>query len=131
LLDGSTLYGTAGGVFSIQANGSNFGFVNINYPSQEPLLLVGARLYGVDATRIFSMDPNGGNAQTLHSFPPGVTANSGLSLFESTLIGTAIGGPYGAGVVFRVNLNGSGFHILHNFASGVDANPRGELTVVD
>ncbi|TAL00501.1 MAG: hypothetical protein EPO07_09580 [Verrucomicrobia bacterium] len=148
-----------GTIFAINTDGT--GFTNLysftfknfgtNSDGAHPfagLVLSGNTLYGTaqmgGATQngtVFSLSTNGTGFTTLHNFSTGPGSNSDganpqaeLVLSGNTLYGTAyLGGSFGKGTVFAVNLDGSGFTNLHSFtalASGTNsdgANPSGGL----
>jgi len=99
------------------------------------LILSGDTLYGTasaggssGAGVIFSVNANGSNFTTLHSFTPldplaatnadGAFPASGLALSNGVLYGTTYAGGYGGrGTVFSIQTNGVGFVVLHNFSA--------------
>jgi uncharacterized repeat protein (TIGR03803 family) len=109
ILEGNTLYGTAGGG--------------------------GAGRFG--GGTVFSLNIDGSGFTVLHSFDNSIDGSSpnGLVMSGSTLYGTTgygtAGGYIGdsaAGTVFSVNTDGTGFTNLHNFTGGTDgAYPKGGL----
>jgi uncharacterized repeat protein (TIGR03803 family) len=155
-LSGGTLFGTttAGGaaangtVFSLSTNGSAFSVLHdfsvldsntgANTDGALPcggLILSGNTLYGTASAggaggvgTVFSINTNGGNFITLHSFTPpdtltatnadGAMPLGGLVLSNSTLYGTTYAGGFGGrGMIFSIQTNGSGFAVLHHFTS--------------
>ena len=156
ILSGSTLFGTttAGGaaangtVFSLSTNGVVFSVLHdfstldsntgTNADGALPcggLILSGDTLYGTasaggsgGAGVVFSINANGGNFTTLHSFTDldplmatnadGAFPASGLVLSNGMLYGTTFAGGYGArGTVFSIQTNGVGFVVLHTFSA--------------
>ncbi len=154
-LSGGVLYGTtaAGGaaangtVFMLTTNGTTFSSLHdfamldsvtgTNADGAAPwggLILSGDTLYGTASGGgaggsgvVFSMNTNGGNFTTLHSFAPmdsiaatnadGAMPLGGLVLSGNTLYGTTYaGGQGGCGTVFSIQTNGIGFTALHHFA---------------
>jgi uncharacterized repeat protein (TIGR03803 family) len=155
-LSGGTLFGTtlAGGaaangtVFSLSTNGATFSSLHdfsvldsntgTNTDGALPsggLILSGNTLYGTasgggagGAGVVFSLNTNGSNFTTLHSFTPldpltatntdGAFPFSGLVLSNGTLFGTTLaGGAGGKGAVFSLGTNGDSFAVLHNFSA--------------
>ena len=146
---GPTLYGTtqlgggthsAGTIFSINADGSNFQVLHsFSFPDgQEPdagLTLVGSTLYGTthsggssnDGTS-FSVSVDGSSFHVLHSFsgPDGSNPASALTVVGSALYGTAE-----SGAVFSISTTGSNYHVLHSFSIGPGGqDPHAGLTLV-
>ena len=146
---GPTLYGTtqlgggthsAGTIFSINADGSNFQVLHsFSFPDgQEPdagLTLVGSTLYGTthsggsrnDGT-LFSVSVDGSSFHVLHSFsgPDGSNPASALTVVGSALYGTAE-----SGAVFSISTTGSNYHVLHSFSIGPGGqDPHAGLTLV-
>src|SRR5215813_11975044 len=62
--------------------------------------------------------------KALHSFGPtdGVGLPTGLVLSDNNFYGTAGGGAWGYGAVFKLNTDGTGFTTLHGFTP-VSTNP--------
>jgi uncharacterized repeat protein (TIGR03803 family) len=142
ILSGNTLYGTSSGdgsttsgtVFSINTNGSNFtNLYSFTGESDggEPmagLILSGNTLYGTthdggtsNFGTVFSINTNGSNFTSLHSFAgsDGWGPAAGLILSGNTLFGTTEhngNGNPGPGTIFAVNINGANFMTLHTFA---------------
>ena len=155
-LSGSVLFGTttAGGaaangtVFSLSTNGLLFSVLHdfsvldsnagTNADGALPcggLILSGATLYGTasaggssGAGVVFSVNVNGSNFTTLHSFTPldpltatnadGAFPASGLVLSNGMLYGTTYaGGCGGRGTVFSIQTNGVDFVVLHTFSA--------------
>jgi uncharacterized repeat protein (TIGR03803 family) len=155
VLSGSTVFGTttAGGafasgtVFSLNTNGSSFSVLHdfnlldsitgTNADGAIPwggLIASGAALYGTASAGgaggngvVFSINTNGSNFTTLHSFTPmdpltatntdGAIPFGGLVLSGDTLYGTTTaGGQGGRGAVFSLQTNGLGFNVLHYFS---------------
>ncbi len=97
------------------------------------LILVGNTLYGTTqsggcwgAGTVFAVNTDGSGFTTLHNFsaPSGLQSTngdgygpvSGLLLLGNTLFGTTqLGGSYGFGTVFAMNINGTGFTTVHHF----------------
>jgi uncharacterized repeat protein (TIGR03803 family) len=132
-----------GTIFAVDTNGSNFttlySFTSlaINNPTNSPtptngdgagpngLILSGGTLYGTAYSggssgggTVFSINTNGSNFLTLHSFGYGDGSNprAVLILSNNTLYGTTLtGGSWGFGTVFSVNTNGSDFTTLYSF----------------
>jgi uncharacterized repeat protein (TIGR03803 family) len=143
-LSGSTLYGTTGAggdgggtVFSIGADGSNYqvlhSFAAATSAAVGPagdLLVVGSTLYGTTrgddfegvSGTLFSMNVDGTNFQTLHTFAGGTAGEQpvgSLALFNSVLVGvTKLGGASDLGTVYAIGTDGSNFELLHSFAGG-------------
>jgi uncharacterized repeat protein (TIGR03803 family) len=113
------------------------------------VVLSGNTLYGttyVGSTNssgtVFAVNTDGTGFTTLHRFGPiplsGVPTNSGgarptsaLTLSGNTLYGTTfLGGIYGAGTVFAINMDGTGFRVVHTFTKGSDGtSPFGGLVL--
>ena len=155
---GSTLYGTTdrggdsgqdGTLFSMNLNGSNFQVLHSftfggdgSSPEAAAPIVVGSKLYGTAYTggdangdgTVFSMNLDGSNFQTLHSFTGGTGGSNpfaGLTLVGSKFYGTAsLGGTNDDGTVFSMNLDGSNFQTIHSFAGADGYNPSGGLTLV-
>lgn len=108
------------------------------------MVLSGNKIYGTAAYggiyegTVFAVNTDGTGYTNLHEFThysvsdyvnsDGAQPYSGLILSGSILYGTAnIGGPSGAGTVFKVNTDGSGFTVLYSFSHGslYDANNDG------
>lgn len=103
------------------------------------LLLVSNKLYGAaqfggnigDGT-IFTVNTDGTGFATLHVFSDGSRAGSGyggclpasrLIISGNTLYGTAqLGGSYGSGTIFAINIDGTGFTNLYSFTQLVGTN---------
>lgn len=81
---------------------------------------------------ILRLDPDGTNPQLMHSFTggDGYFAYSLLTeAADSTLYGVAhLGGPGGAGVVYKTDSKGNNFALVHGFNGGDGAFPAGALT---
>lgn len=147
-LNNDTIYGVSFGkptVFSIKTNGTAFTVIhafNTN-DGHEPYgapLLVGNTLYGTTLIgggsafnpgggTIYKVDVNGANFATLHTFTYALASNSTNSdgtypwpspiLVGNKLYGTtAVGGTYGNGTIYSINLDGSGFTVLYAFPDG-------------
>ena len=160
LVMNGTLYGTTptggthndGTVFAVDiSSGQERLLYNFSgYDGQEPnsaLLSWNGKFYGTTTNggnylyygTVFSMDPNGGNEHTLHSFgngndgqyPSAPLISSGKLLYGTTVGGGAFGyTAYGGGTVFSLNPATRKEHILHSFGDDVDgAIPSG--TVLD
>jgi len=151
-LAGGTLYGTtsAGGtandgtIFAVGADGSGFkvlheflGQVDGANPLSG-LVFSGNKLYGTAASfysgggTLFAVNADGTDFTVLHLF--GASANAdgavpyaGLTAGGGVLYGdTSVGGAYGAGTIFSVNLNSSNYTTLYSFTGGADgANNNG------
>ena len=130
--------------------GTNDGAVPLN-----GLLLSGSTLYGTTeyggGTRggsvfsgsgtVFRVMTNGSDYRTLYKFTARTYTNSdgaapvaGLTLSGNTLYGTAgLGGVWGSGTLFALNIDGTGFSVLHSFAPGMTNSdgfaPFGRLTL--
>jgi uncharacterized repeat protein (TIGR03803 family) len=155
-LSGGTLFGTTaaagtsanGTVFSLSPNGLVFSVLHdfsvldsntgTNADGALPcggLILSGDTLYGTasaggsgGAGVVFSVNNNGSNFTTLHSFTPldplaatnadGAFPVSGLVMSNGVLYGTTLaGGCNGGGTIFSIQTNGVGFVVLHNFSA--------------
>ena len=138
---GTSVYGsTSSHIFSMNLNGS--GFHVLSPPAAAgPLLGVDTTIYGLDTTQLakqlFSMNPDGTNVQSLHTFVGG--ANDGalplgnLTYLDGYLYGiSSQGGVGNKGTVWRVHPNGTGFEIVHSFLGGANdgAGPVGGLTLL-
>lgn len=148
-----------GTVFKVKTNGSGFttlhNFTRADYhPELNPsssnsdgvnpvagLVLSGNTLYGTTEAGgafgqgvVFSVNTNGGNFTTLHSFfhtTDGYYANGTLILSGNTLYGAAIGsGGFGGGTVFALKTDGTGFEVLHRFINDEDGGGPDTLTLV-
>jgi uncharacterized repeat protein (TIGR03803 family) len=155
-LSGATVYGTtrAGGtagngtIFSQTTNDSTFTTLH-NFSSIDSqtganadgavptsgLILSDGTLYGTTSGGgdsgngvVFSVETNGVNFMTLHSFSAldttlgtnadGAIPYGGLVLANGTLYGTTYaGGVAGRGAIFSVRTNGTGFTVLHHFTT--------------
>jgi uncharacterized repeat protein (TIGR03803 family) len=102
------------------------------------LVASGSMLYGTvpENNYVFSIDTQGSNFTTLHTFAPfsvdgsnpGVLLTTGSTLFGTTISG---GGTNNDGTIFKINNDGSGFATLHAFNGGGDgAYPR-RLILID
>ncbi|MDZ4659952.1 MAG: hypothetical protein SH868_20435 [Bythopirellula sp.] len=121
-LFGTTTYsGTGGGsIYSIRTDGANFAtlraFTATTRPTG-PLTLVDGRLYGATQTRVYGIDPDGGNFTT-----SGIISNLNgeLAALGTTLYGVRSG--TGLTSVFSVETDGSNFQTLHTLSSveGID-----------
>ena len=155
-LSGASLYGTttAGGaaangtIFTLTTNGVTFSVLHdfsllnsqtgTNTDGAAPmsgLTLSGDKLYGTASAGgaggngvVFSLNTNGANFTTLHSFTPmdtftatntdGAMPLGGLVFSNSTLYGTTFaGGSGGRGTIFSMQTNGGGFTVLHHFTA--------------
>jgi uncharacterized repeat protein (TIGR03803 family) len=145
-LSGSTLYGTTfsgesneGTVFSINTDGSGYQVIHqfsgppgIGFWPSAPLTVAGSTIYGTtslgganDDGTIFSVNADGGDFQTLHSFNlyagGNTNAGLGLTLIGSTLYGTTTSSAGSEdGTIFSIQTNGSDYQTLHTFDQGVD-----------
>jgi uncharacterized repeat protein (TIGR03803 family) len=103
VLEGTTLYGTAGGG--------------------------GTSSNGV----VFKLNTDGSGYAVLRSFngSDGAYPQGGLALGGNTLYGTTYGGgtSNNGGVVFKVNIDGSGYTVLRSFSSGDGFRPNGFLVL--
>jgi uncharacterized repeat protein (TIGR03803 family) len=113
------------------------------------LVLSGTNLYGTASEggdlgggTIFKIDTNGVDFIVLHAFETtngvpgantgGARPRSGLTLVSNVLYGTtSMGGPFGGGTVFRINIDGGGFTTLYNFSATNGANVNGFGTNLD
>jgi uncharacterized repeat protein (TIGR03803 family) len=88
-----------------------------------------------DVGGIYRVDPDGSNYQAIYAFKYGDSEQTGgnpvgalLEGSDGALYGTTIdGGPFGLGVLFKVNKDGTGFAVLHAFAGTDGAFPKGDL----
>ncbi len=140
--DGTTLYGVTqaegvngfGTVFSIPVAGGavtvlhDFTSANSVYST---MLLIGSTLYGTNGENpglIFSIETNGTNFTTLHTFSGssgGKVPNGGLVVNAGVLYGTTSSGTGAAadGVIYSINTDGTGYTELYNFqGSPTDGN---------
>jgi uncharacterized repeat protein (TIGR03803 family) len=151
--NGTTLFGTTtgqalsdyGSVYRLNLDGTGFqtlhefNAIDGSYPVTR-LQLIGNKIYGATSGlsfqapnkgTIFSMDLDGANFQTLHTFtgPDGMNAEGDLAIIGSTIYGvTTFGGASDAGTIFRVNVDGSDFETIHTFLGGQNgATPQGGL----
>lgn len=145
MISGNTLFGTtqAGGkngsgvVFALNTDGT--GFTNLhNFTGGSDgglpgagLILSGSTLYGTTFNggqynygTVFSMDTNGANFVTLHSFNgtnDGAYPVARLALLADSLYGTTANGGTsgtglsGSGTIFVLRTNGTGFATLYEF----------------
>jgi PEP-CTERM motif len=75
------------------------------------------------AGSIVSVNLDGSNFQTLHSFTS-VASSSGLIVDGNTIYGaTGLGGVNNNGTVFSMSTSGSGFQVLRDFTGGSDSGP--------
>jgi uncharacterized repeat protein (TIGR03803 family) len=142
-LIGSKLYGIgqtgtnfnniAGTIYSIGLDGSGIQTLNTlsGTTASAILTVVGSTIYGTTPTpnnpalagpdgSIFSMNLNGGDFQTLHSFAAGGFEPSlGVNLFDGKLFGSATNVSAIDDQIFSINLDGSGFQQVLHF-KGVD-----------
>jgi uncharacterized repeat protein (TIGR03803 family) len=158
LIMNGTLYGTTptgganndGTVFAVDVSSGKervlYSFSG--YDGQEPksaLLSWNGKFYGTTTNggaylyygTVFSVDPNGGNEQTIHSFgngsdgqyPSAPLISAGKILYGTTLGGGAFGSSsYGGGTVFSLNPETRKEHVLHSFGNDVDgAIPSGAV----
>jgi uncharacterized repeat protein (TIGR03803 family) len=147
LLSGNTLYGTTGSggtagrgtIFAVNTDGSGFtNLHNFNGNSDGSatigrLVLSGNTLYGASQTggsngvgNIFAINTDGSGYTNLHAFAAysfNTNTEGGQPVAEmvfsgNTLFGTTVlGGFWGKGSVFRMNMDGTGFTNLHNFTA--------------
>lgn len=105
---------------------------------QANLILSGDTLYGTAsiggsnlAGTVFSVNINGSNFTTLHTFTGGNDGGgpySGLVLAGGTLYGSATyGGASNFGALFAVSTNGQNFTNIYSFTNANDASPIGDL----
>lgn len=141
VLSGNTLYGAAFyvGLFKVDTDGQNYGTVQtVAGNTFCDLVLDGNTLYGTTQTggtnglgSVFSVDVDGSNFTTLHSFngTDGQSSVAGLVLVGNTLYGTTkFGGSTSDGVVFKINTDGSGFADVYDFTANDDGGtPKAEL----
>ena len=157
-----------GTIFSINSDGTDFvllhefaGGANDGASPQGSLIISDGTLYGMTMYggiepictsewdgycyaydyghgTIFSIDINGSNFTTLHSFAGGVDDGAypygSLILSDGTLYGmTKNGGDSNVGTIFSINCDGTGFALLHEFVGGVDdgSYPQGSLIISD
>jgi uncharacterized repeat protein (TIGR01451 family) len=155
-LVGSTLYGTietyttpfssvAGGLFSVNINGSNFQILNnsLDYPTSS-LTVSGSTLYGTTEMggnngfgTLYSIHTDGSSFTTLNSFAKPVGSNiSGLMLIGSTCYATTLSASSTpgtvSGVIFSIGIDGSSLQTLGSFTeSNFEGNsPSAGLTLV-
>ena len=152
VLSSNTLYGTEQNddLFKISTDGTNYGVIHyFAAPGQgagpdSTLVLSGNTLFGtagsdnakLDWGTVFSLNINGADFRTLHSFTPGIWnettgtysnsdgafAIKGVIVSGNTLYGTTQeGGTNGNGTIFVLNTDGTGFTVLHTFTA-VDSN---------
>jgi uncharacterized repeat protein (TIGR03803 family) len=151
LLYNGTLYGTAyqgnigyqGSLFTISSSGADFTNDYIFTGSsgggapKAGLILSDSILYGTTSSggtngdgTVFSVDTNGANLVTLHSFG-GADGNDpwgDLVLGGNVLYGTTYtGGAANNGVIFSIQTNGTGFTVLHNFSNTDGTMPQAAL----
>lgn len=151
LLDGGTLIGAAGPIFTVDTNGNNITVVlatgNEGAKPLGGLVLASDTFYGTTSAggamgsgTIYKVNTNGTSFDTLYVFSPGVynpgiaaatnsdgaTPMGTLVLAGGRLYGTANGGgAFGAGTIFCVNTNGTGFTNFHSFTNTVDGKGPG------
>jgi uncharacterized repeat protein (TIGR03803 family) len=158
ILVSNTLYGVmaldqrdSGYLFRINGDGSGFTnfytFPGLDYPAftnsggiaPNGIAVSGDMIYGVaqlgglgSAGTIFSVNVNGSNFTTLHSFAygngvtnaDGMEPSAGVIVSSNVLYGTTqSGGLFGKGTVFRINTDGSKFTNLYNFNVTSGGNP--------
>ncbi|HEU5124244.1 MAG TPA: choice-of-anchor tandem repeat GloVer-containing protein [Verrucomicrobiae bacterium] len=150
------LFGTAsaggaagnGTIFSMNTNGTDFSVLHdfslldsqsgTNIDGAAPwdgLILSGNKLFGIASAGgaggcgvVFSIETNGNNFTTLHSFSPmnfmtasnadGAIPYGGLVLSNGIIYGTTFaGGSEGRGTIFSLQTNGSDFTALHHFSA--------------
>jgi uncharacterized repeat protein (TIGR03803 family) len=154
LLSSNTLYGNAGGggpggygtVFSLNTDGSSFSllhsFSNVDgFAPHGELILSGNTLYGTcqgggssNNGTLFAVNTGGSGFTNLHTFTgltnDGSTPFAGVVLSGNALYGTASGGAFGNGIIYRVNPDGTGYTNLYNFTGGSDGSgPVGVLVL--
>jgi len=168
VLSGSTLYGTtsmygtgeyndvtAGTVFSVRTNGSDFTALH-DFDSTEPddgansystLVLSGTLLYGTTTEGgtngsgiVFAAGTTGTSYKTVYAFSAletgtnsdGAFPYAGVILSSGTLYGSAVEGGSGAnGTLYSVKTNGTGFTNFHNFSSGNGGDfPQGTVMIL-
>ena len=135
----------AGTIFKINADGTGFStlhqFSNSStirpdgaFPTENGLVLVGNRLYGVTSSGgfipgvalnrgiIFGIDTDGSNFDVLHTFgagSDGAQPMGSLALDGNTIYGvTQAGGVHDKGTIYQINLDGTGYNKIHDFAGG-------------
>jgi uncharacterized repeat protein (TIGR03803 family) len=136
--------GTGGTIFKVNADGTGFTILHSFNRTNEGagpygrMVLSGNTLYGTltiggslgsaSEGAVFAINTDGTGFRELHIFTGNVGyfggTNSdgaypfgGLLLSGTTLFGTALGGTWGNGTVFKLNTDGTGFIVLHNFSA--------------
>lgn len=126
ILSSNTLYGTSTGSPATPlldiGNGPFYGST-----------LFRVNLDGSGFSNLYTLTPTDGSWPFANSDGALRALNGALLLSGRTLYGTAaLGGLFGFGTVFRVNLDGSGFTNLHNFPEPINSNgsvPSGGLAL--
>ena len=150
-LTGGYLYGTAraggdnnfGAIFKVKTDGTDYNALYSfatntgTVPQSGVLLGSNGNLYGVTQEggsalqgTIFSIDPDGANFVSLHSFdiPEGALPYGGLyQASDNALYGMASTREQpGKGFIYSINPDGSNYRTVYTF--GIEADPRGTLT---
>jgi uncharacterized repeat protein (TIGR03803 family) len=148
---------TGGTVFKLNTDGSGFTVLANGSDGAQPqggLVLSGDSFYGSTSAggiagegAVFRVGTNGTGFTTLHAFSAatydpgsggnfytnfdGATPHGTLASSDGVLYGTTeIGGAFGGGTVFRVNMDGTDFTNLYNFTNGVGGGePQAGLVV--
>lgn len=125
---GSSDYGVA---YKMNINGTGFTILHSftaagsegAYPYGN-LLLIGNKLYGITYQggsssfgTIFSIDTNGNNFTTLHSFNDLRNPNNGLVQFGTRLYGICSSGGSGNGGIYYWDTNDNSYHVIKNFSN--------------
>ena len=136
----------SGTVFKLNTDGSGFTVLDNGSDGAQPqagLVLSGDSFYGTTSAGgtagagvVFKVKTNGTGFATLHAFSvatydpgsggnfytnaDGATPLGTLASSDGVLYGTTeIGGAFGGGTVFRLNMDGTGFTNLYNFTNGL------------
>ncbi len=144
-VSGSYLYGmtSSGTVYRINKSNGDFTTLQSGLSGYGGVTVTDSKLYGMTldggefgAGSIFSMNLDGSDLETLHSFGSGSDGRApynGLTLADSTLYGaTSYGGPFDLGTVFAIGADGSGYHVMHSFVPNdvAGCNPDCDVTIV-
>jgi uncharacterized repeat protein (TIGR03803 family) len=152
--NGGKIYGVAnaggangdGTVISVSEDGGNFQVLHSfsgtdgDTPNGR-LLLDGSTLFGTaeagaedngNAGAVFSIGTDGNDFSVLHRFQgtptDGEVAMGGVTQVGSQLFGmTWIGGQFGNGTVYSMNMDGSGYQVIYSFNGADGALPRANL----